>query len=638
MAYERPDIIAERIPGDSSPILQGGRIVIGVVCQSLGKLTKVTAERVVHDGGDHSDILVHMVDNILSVGLSQYSSDFNVGFGKDCVVTSGEIDWTGSPILEVPVMETPVVTTGGSGGAGTYEYRVTAVDLSGVETSAPSPQTVVLTGSGNAVELRWSHISPTLVTGYKVYRKSGGTSVLLASLAGSVFYYKDMFGSTTPQDPPVTNLTHRRPAASGVYYVTYEYRSYTYNTPERYYSLSQVQEAHGVGSEASNIARLVLGKGGKGNGASAVEICVPNGTSIEAYKAAVDAFERRNIQMLGALKCNDVLDRYVAQHCLAMSDPLMKRERQALIGLAAGSTVAQHKAKAQSMYQLAGRYAYVLAFDGGTVYMDSWENTPGYNSDTGTATGGATDMITDIAKAWTVGQWNGAKVTILSGANAGLIATVTYNDATHLYLSSPLPNAIVATVKYSVMLAEAYTTNKQVDGCWPAVSYGARIASLRDVATSGTEKTLVGFNNQGESHNWLDTEKDELAEAGCCVIENRLDSFFIRDSITVATDTVENQQQCVITAEEFALKPALRESLRNIKGEKLTDDLLLVITNITKKVLNGLIKETLIRTWFPDSLTVEEDTVDPTKVIIRFQYRPIYPVRRVEFYYQHRLK
>lgn len=83
----------------------------------------------------------------------------------------------------------PGSSTSASGGtlaAGTYSYRLTAV-INGIETTASPAKTQVTTGTTSTVTVTWTSIYATspfnAATAFKVYGRSGGTELLMATMA-----------------------------------------------------------------------------------------------------------------------------------------------------------------------------------------------------------------------------------------------------------------------------------------------------------------------------------------------------------------------------------------------------------------------------------------------------------------------
>lgn len=105
-------------------------------------------------------------------------------------------------------------TTGGTLVAGTYSYRVSALDSVGGETTASEPraQAVPVGTSTNKVTINWGAV--TGATGYRVYGRTAGVEELIATL-GAVTTYDDL-GSIVPNGEPKTQNTTSRSDAAAV--------------------------------------------------------------------------------------------------------------------------------------------------------------------------------------------------------------------------------------------------------------------------------------------------------------------------------------------------------------------------------------------------------------------------------------
>jgi hypothetical protein len=112
-------------------------------------------------------------------------------------------DLLATPIAS-PVISS--VTTSGSGGtlaAGTYGYRVSALNALG-ETLASAEVTVVASGSTSSNTVNWPAVSGA--TRYRVYGRTAGSETLLATL-GAVLTYVDTGAGTPAGVFPTVNST-----------------------------------------------------------------------------------------------------------------------------------------------------------------------------------------------------------------------------------------------------------------------------------------------------------------------------------------------------------------------------------------------------------------------------------------------
>lgn len=95
-------------------------------------------------------------------------------------------------------------TTGGTLAAGTYWYRVTALNAQG-ETLASTETSQVTTGSASTVTVNWNSVAGA--TGYKVYGRSTGAELYMQQLGSGVTTWIDT-GSVTPSGAfPTANTT-----------------------------------------------------------------------------------------------------------------------------------------------------------------------------------------------------------------------------------------------------------------------------------------------------------------------------------------------------------------------------------------------------------------------------------------------
>jgi hypothetical protein len=103
-------------------------------------------------------------------------------------------------------------TTGGSLAAATYYYRVSATNSIG-ETLASTETSQITTGTTSTVTVNWGAV--TGATGYKVYGRTTGAELLIASV-GAVTTYTDT-GSITPSGAlPTGNTTGSGQYLAGV--------------------------------------------------------------------------------------------------------------------------------------------------------------------------------------------------------------------------------------------------------------------------------------------------------------------------------------------------------------------------------------------------------------------------------------
>lgn len=120
-------------------------------------------------------------------------------------------NWSPNTIPTPVITDVTNATTGGTLGDGTYSYRITAINAQGQTLASAADSVVVTSGTGtNKTTITWTAptVSPEVspITGYKIYGRSAGTELLLATV-GLVLTWADD-GSLTPAGAlPTANTT-----------------------------------------------------------------------------------------------------------------------------------------------------------------------------------------------------------------------------------------------------------------------------------------------------------------------------------------------------------------------------------------------------------------------------------------------
>lgn len=107
---------------------------------------------------------------------------------------SGRVIGDQRPAPGAPSMSTS--TTGGTLAAATYSYRVSAV-IKGIETQASTAATQVTTGSTSTVTVDFTATAVANATSHKVYGRTGGSELLMATVTMPTTTFIDT-GSVTP--------------------------------------------------------------------------------------------------------------------------------------------------------------------------------------------------------------------------------------------------------------------------------------------------------------------------------------------------------------------------------------------------------------------------------------------------------
>jgi hypothetical protein len=108
----------------------------------------------------------------------------------------------GAPAYADPAITT--ATTGGTLAAGTYSYKVTAVDANG-ESTPTAAVSITTTGATSTVTVDWLAVNGA--TSYKVYGRTGGSWGLLATVTAPTTVYIDTGADTPGAAPPQSDTT-----------------------------------------------------------------------------------------------------------------------------------------------------------------------------------------------------------------------------------------------------------------------------------------------------------------------------------------------------------------------------------------------------------------------------------------------
>lgn len=163
--------------------------------------------------------------NYVFAGVAQPTGGIGNAAGFATVKTTGSwsVPVTGAtsataltPVYFRPQVTAPVLTlgttstTGGTLAAGSYFWKITAIDGTG-ETVGSNEVTATTTGTTSSQPLSWASISGA--TGYKVYRgTAAGAENTLVSTLGTVTSYTDTGAAGTAANVPATSTT----AAAGL--------------------------------------------------------------------------------------------------------------------------------------------------------------------------------------------------------------------------------------------------------------------------------------------------------------------------------------------------------------------------------------------------------------------------------------
>jgi len=360
--------------------------LVGVVGLSLGSNTPVAdvpTNLTVSDGT--SDTLTgYVVRSIDKVALAK-NDTVNV-FTKDVdytLVAPNVIKWLNNT-MSAPELEGSVVSSGGSGiGTTAVNYKITVLDQNSEE-SLPS-NTVILTGDSGTVSHKLDWVKVPFASGYKIYDSTAGRLITTITNANTVTYTRTD-NSTSAGTPPATAKARRVPktgtGSDSTYYASFTSVTYNYDV-NSYTSVNQVEQAHGTGSDLTNVAMI----GFQDMKVSEMYICAVDGTTNSAFQSAIDKFaNNEDIQYIVALKDSTTVQLYTVNHAKTYSSDENKKERFAVVNISNGVTSVGTPSTPDTIrYWLAyfggEKRAIVPVANGNKVYRNIWQETDGSVTD-----------------------------------------------------------------------------------------------------------------------------------------------------------------------------------------------------------------------------------------------------------------
>lgn len=612
MPYQKPAVITERTGLPGTPLGNTAFFTPLVIGKSLGKATVYSRLATDVSDGDYvsingigvavGDTLDYAkvtftnstkltaavpyppVISILSVSSSaadpfkrEYieNTDFTVN------KTTGVLDFTDAPAIQVPEFSDISEGTGGSIDTGNYNVAIVARDANSVGTtpayySSGGNDYFTIASASATMTIKWSKVRNA--SSYLVYAKPTSATAAQWKLVGTISN-----GTTTSLTVTAaiaadtvnlattyaTNASKHTPLDADTVYVAYTYGVYSYNSAKRFFDTETLQQDHGIGSEIANAGRLVMGPLGVGqNAGSMYAVAVsPSDGDVIGFQNAIDACESvQELILISTTSTSDLVNDTLKAHCEDMSKPENAKERFGFVSTTAtvqsDSDVSVLTAKIAA---LASNRMIFVTTDGGRPYINSWQNT--------------------------INRLN-------------IIDNETKDDN--------------------------YTLNQAVDGQWHAMAMMGMVAKLADPATPPTNKQVYGISSgeEGTVQLWNDARKDAVAAIGGTVLEDRYNQLWIRHALTTSQASVEDSEVSIVLAEAYMAK-RLRDNHAQFIGQKLTNLLLNGVTATSRRTLKGLIGDVIIRSY--TELNVYQDTAKPTWVYVLFSYKPIYPTNVIKF-------
>lgn len=141
-----------------------------------------------------------------------------------------------------------------------------------------------------------------------------------------------------------------------------------------------------------------------------------------------------------------------------------------------------------------------------------------------------------------------------------------------------------------------------------------------------TRKRISGINSLKVLRT--ETQKDQDAVAGCCVVENKRGRIQIRHSITTAKDTRARQELSVVRAKHWMMTNLVEALDTQAVGQLVLDaQANFLIQLLVSGQLELMIQEGAIVSY--QNIQVRPDKYDPTTLQVRFSYLPAYPLNHI---------
>lgn len=149
------------------------------------------------------------------------------------------------------------------------------------------------------------------------------------------------------------NTALKRPALNGGdFFVDYTYIGYNYFEVTRFTKLPDLQAAYGLGSNLTVAGTLIMGRSGRGQGASiCLGLPIPD-DNLLTYQTALDFLKiRKDVDLVVPCNAEYTVMNAVYQHCKEMSNTTNKRERRGVFGSKIGTVVGDETTSGTAIYQ-----------------------------------------------------------------------------------------------------------------------------------------------------------------------------------------------------------------------------------------------------------------------------------------------
>lgn len=212
-----------------------------------------------------------------------------------------------------------------------------------------------------------------------------------------------------------------------------------------------------------------------------------------------------------------------------------------------------------------------------------------------------------------------SKVAVAGDLTLGMVETAkTYQNERIVFVT---PNSLVKDVKN---LRTGVISERLVPSCYGAVAV-ASIGLTQDPAEPLTNKAISGFKRLSVA--LMESEKNQLAEAGCLVLDQRGNRIFVRHGITTDPTEVNSSEITLVQIKDYVIN-AIRVTTADLYvGKKNKPSIISDITYTIQSILGQFITQEIILGF--SGLSVKRSKEDPRQIDINFEIEAVYPLNYI---------
>lgn len=205
-------------------------------------------------------------------------------------------------------------------------------------------------------------------------------------------------------------------------------------------------------------------------------------------------------------------------------------------------------------------------------------------------------------------------------------ATVGMKQQAEAYSDERVVYVAPGEVTYDVKNTSTGRVNtRKLPGCYLALGV-ATIGLINDPAEPLTRKKIsCGFN--ALTSIYTETEKNALAESGCCVVEQLTSGIRVRHGITTKDDEINTTEITLIQIKDYVIAQCRKSCDELYVGIK---NLPSAITNVDftiTSILNQFISQEIIISY--SGLTIKKNADDPREILVNFEIEAVYPLNYI---------